>query len=317
MRRGAAYTIVSVILLFVIAALFFTQSRRTGHEVQEAVADRVRNVDVLITSLDEDSRRAAYIAGFRTMIAMEQYITSSGNFLEDPHGAFKEIFLTGNYSGTPFVIMDNSTFEQYLERVQYEARKQGVLFNASVVNITLWQVNPWKVLVNYTLALNVTDVRGTASWKLERTFTGEVPIADLRDPVFSVNTLARVQRVIQPTNVSEFVNDAGNLNDTTGLMEHFNNSYYLAAGRGPDILMRFAGNLSENSPYGIESLIDFTELSDQGLLVNATHSIVDFEYYTGIIADACGIQNTPSYFQLDTSDLIYYEVLGELTYVPC
>ena len=316
MRRGAVYTLVSVILLFAVAALFFAHSMRTGHDIQAAVSDRVHGVDAFVTKLDEDSRRAARIAGFRALIAMEQHVTSEGEYFVEPDDAFREIFLTGNYSGTPFVIMENSTFEQYLARVQQEARTQGVLFNASVMNVTLWQASPWAVLVNYTLAFNVTDVRGTASWRVERTFTGEVPVYDLRDPVFSVETLARVQRTIKPSNVSSLVDDVGDANDTSGLMEAFNQSYYFANGRGPSILMRFAGDFSD-SPFGIESLIDINELTDQGIVANTTATVVDYRYFTGVTATACSIQNTTSRLKLGDQDLVPYEIQGKLTYAAC
>ena len=101
-RSGVAYTLVCVILLFAVGGLFYSQNARTGHESHEIVSERVRTMDNFIKDLEQDSQRAAYIAGFRTFISMEQQIISVGTFFPDADVVFKEIFLTGNYSGTQY-----------------------------------------------------------------------------------------------------------------------------------------------------------------------------------------------------------------------
>jgi hypothetical protein len=314
------YTLVTIVLLVALANIFFTQTRYDGHDRQTAVEERVRSIDGFIKGLERDSQRASYIAGFRAFIAMEQHITSTGEPIADVDAVFKQIFINGTYSNTSYFIMENSSFNEYLARVQYEAGQQGIAFNATISNVTLWQSDPWNVQVDYTLAANVTDNRGTASWIIERRFTGSIPVADLRDPLFTSRTYGRIQRVIKPTNVSGFVDDAGNKNDTTELMLHFNNSYYAAAGRGPSMLMRFAGNLSD-SEFGIESLVDADEFAAQSLPVNSTASVVDYRYFSGVKATACGIQNLPSRIKLAESDLEVYEVRSgaqqQLTYGAC
>jgi hypothetical protein len=310
------YTIITLILLLVIAGIFFTQARRTAHEERAAVASRVQAVNAFIDNLESDTQRAAYIAGFRSFIAMEQHITSTGQPLSDPAAAFREIFLNGTLANSSFVIMQDSTFTDYLSRVQVTAAQQGIEFNATVSNVSLWQVDPWNVLVNYTLTADVTDQRGTAQWNITRTFTGRIPIIDLRDPLFTANTYGRVQRVIRPSNITVLVNDVGDANDTTGLMLHFNSSSYLAGGRGPSMLMRFAGNASD-SEFGIESLVDTDEFTAQNLPVNSSASVVDYLYFRGVEADVCAVQNLPSKLKFDNERLDLYQIQGKLTYVVC
>lgn len=315
-RKGVAYTIVTIILLIAISAMFFTQSRRTGHEVQSATAERIRSLDTFLNDLGQDSTRAAQIAGFRTMIAMEQHIATNGEYFPQPNTTFKEIFLTGTLENETFLIMENSSFNEYLARVSAEAGSQGITMSAGVENIYLWQADPWHVNVNYTLSINITDNRGTASWRVNRTFTGEVPITDLRDPLFTVETLSRVQRVIKKTNISMFVDDGNDANDTSGLLSHFNRSQYTAAGRGPNMLMRFSGNNSDDI-YGIESLVDIEEISAQNLNVNSQATVVDYLYFNNTPASACAIQNLPTRIKIDDAHLETYEIEGTLTYSAC
>ncbi len=315
-RRGIIYTLVALTMLAVIAAVIFTELRAGDRGESEAVEDRIRAVDAYLVNLDGDASRAARIAGFRAFIAMEQHIVSTGEYFTDPEAEFLEIFRTGNLSGTAFAVMENSSFDEYLARAKREAGTQGILFDVAVRNISFSQVEPWSVIITYALEMNVSDTKGTANWSTTRIIESSVPITDLKDPLFTKETFGRVQRVIRQTNVTVFVNDAGDANDTSGLKLHFNTTSYLAAGHGPDIMMRFEGNLSD-SIYGIESLVDVNEISVQGLSVDAAASITDFEYFAGTIATACGIQNLTSAFRFDAASLGVYQIAGNLTYGTC
>ena len=116
--------------------------------------------------------------------------------------------------------------------------------------------------------------------------------------------------------MTEFVDDAADRNDARGLVAHYIASLYAALGRGPDILMRFAGNWSD-SQYGIESLADTDELDAQDLIVDTGASVVDYLYFNGTPATACSIQNLPSRLILDSASADLYGLTGALTSSPC
>jgi hypothetical protein len=150
-----------------------------------------------------------------------------------------------------------------------------------------------------------------ASWDYDDVFTGRIPVVDLRDPLYTARTFGRIQRVIKMPNGTAFVNDSGNRNDTTVLLRHFNQSLYHAAGRGPDILMRFAGNISD-SPFGIETLADVEELQAQGLSFNYTNSVVDYLLFNNTPATVCNIQELPTTLRFDATSAAIYNVTGAL-----
>ncbi len=317
-RKGFIYTIVAVMFLVIIGSVFFSFSKRDTHESFVSVEHRVQIMNDFIKNLERDSARASYIAGFRSLIAMEQHVTSTGRPLSNSDAVFLQAFVNGSIDGTSYVILQNSTFNDYLLRMQQEVRSQGILCNISIINVSLFQTDPWNLRVNYTLEIFVTDSQSTASFRTNKTFIGMVPIVDIRDPLFAMNTYGRVQRTIKPSNITIFIDDAGNKNDTTEFMHHFNNSYYLATGKGPSILMRFANNTND-SIYGIESLIDTNELVAQGISVNSRASVVDYLYFnaTPALAYACNIQNIPSYVQFDYNHLDTYQIQGKLNYTLC
>lgn len=318
-KRGVVYTLIGVIMILIIGTIFVSFSKRNSHDTFSATESRVKTMEGFLKDVERDSERAAHIAGFRSLIAMEQKVATSGVPLSNPAQVFRESFVNGTINGTVYQIMDNSTFNQYLSRVQDTAAAQGIICNMSVINITLWQTDAWHLRVNYTLDIQLSDVRHVASWRTNRTFIGQVPIADIRDPLFSMNTYGRVQRTIRPDDGVVFVNTTGNRNDTSGLVHHYNDSLYIAAGRGPSILMRFA-NDSSDSIYGIESLVDVEELTAQGIVVDNRASVVDYLYFNKTIATICNINNIttalPVSIKLDAAHKDIYQI-NLLNYTAC
>ncbi len=326
-RKGIMYTLVSIIMILIIGTIFISVAKRSSHEAFAATESRVQTMEGFLKDVERDSERAAHIAGFRSLIAMEQKVATTGMAFNvsdgvlnlTPDAAFMESFVNGTIGGTHYSIMDDSTFSEYLLRVQDTAATQGIICNMSVINITLWQTDAWHLRVNYTLDIQLSDVSHIALWRTNRTFIGQVPIIDIRDPLFSMNTYGRVQRTIRPDIGVVFVNVSGNKNDTSGFIYHYNNSLYTAAGRGPSILMRFANNFSD-SVYGIESLVDIKELNSQNITVDNRASVVDYLYFNRTPAIACNISNItnklPVEIKIDAAHIAVYQI-NLLNYSAC
>ncbi|MDD9952776.1 MAG: hypothetical protein OXR66_00400 [Candidatus Woesearchaeota archaeon] len=317
MKRGFFYTITVFVFLIALFILFVIIGSRNALEEQQGTTSRVRTMNAFLEQLEEDSKRAAFISGVHTLIALEQQIVDTGNFLATPEDDFREIFLTGALDNRSFDIMENSTFTHYLDRVQLIADRTGILIDVNVTNVTIRQNDPWNVLIEYTLEENMTDTSGVASWVDDTRISVKIPITSVKDPLFSVFTLSRITHIIKQTNVSQFVDDTGDANDSTGLQQFFNESEYTANPNAPSFFMRLQGNLSA-SPHGIESFIDAVEFDNQGLTVTITRSHVDWLYFGSTISDdICNIQTMPGTFKLDTEHLDTYQINGTLNYTTC
>ncbi len=277
-RRGVVYLIIAVLLLSVFLTVLFAQRLPTSRELAESESVRIRTMSDFLHDFLADIHRATYIAGFRSFIAVEQYIAQEGATVAEPAPLFIEAFLNGTIDEEPYEIMANSTFGEYLERVNAEAGGIGIRLNVSVANVTLAHRTPWSVDITFLMDLEVEDVLGLARWELERDFTTEVSILDIRDPVYSVHTLGRMPNTIRrsPHNDSSFLVGG---NDTTALADEIANMYYREDPGAPSFLQRLAGNLSGRSKYGIASLVDLDELDAQGLPIKGYRSVVDHRYF--------------------------------------
>ncbi|KYK27143.1 hypothetical protein AYK26_00420 [Euryarchaeota archaeon SM23-78] len=315
-KKGIFYLLISSLFLAVMIFVFLAYEQYGFVDRQKVIETRIQTINDFIKDIDTDSKRVIYISGFRALIAVEDYVASSGAYLNNSEKLFRIAFYNGTVNGTDVDILENSSYFDYLQKLQVIAGRVGIDIYINVTNIILYHDSPWSVKVVVTAHVNITDNKGLANWDFYKDYNTSVSLKDIRDPVYSVYTLGRVPNTIRITNITDFVNDSNN--DTTNLQNHTNHSYYKANTLAPSFLMRLEGNFS-SSPYGIESLIYIPELIEQDVQYNDGRSIVDyilFSNITGYSSKACDVQNMPNWFKIDINHTSDYEV-DKLSYTPC
>ncbi|MFH1400079.1 MAG: hypothetical protein ABIH41_01040 [Nanoarchaeota archaeon] len=136
-----------------------------------------------------------------------------------------------------------------------------------------------------------------------------------------METLGKLPVAVHQTNITTFVNDTGDKNDTSGLQYHLNSSLYIPSRSAPSFIQRFEGDLTP-SPAGIESLVNLQVLADQGVPIDNNRSVVDYLYFgLNDTANYCDIQNMefpPEYwFILDKAHSDVYQVNDTLEHDDC
>lgn len=299
-RRGVFYLISALLITVVLLGIIF--SRANNDERPDSVKTRILALSNFLSDIDSDVPRATYISGFRSFIALEEYMTEKGEFLPNATPYFIEAFFNGTIDSVPYDVLTNSTFSEYLQRVNVEAVKRGIELNISPSGLTMRQRTPWSVAITFKLTINVSDTRGLADWNYDENFTTEIPIYDLRDPVYSVFTEGKLPNVIRvsPYNNSQFVSG----NDTTVLDNEVEEMYYREDPHAPSFLQRMQGNLTGSSKYGIASLVNLDDLNAQGLTIHTDHSIIDYIYFSNsTTTNYCPTFGTPlpSWFKIDAT----------------
>lgn len=313
-KKGFIYTIVVSVFLVIIISLFYTYQFYTEGAKDESIESRIRTIDFFISDLKEDTERAGYISGYRTLIALEEYVSETGKFLNNTELVFKEAFFNGtigNYS--PF-ILNQSTFSQYIENVNKKSQKIGITMNMSILSINLYHIDPWTVGVEVNAVVDIVDNKGLATWNFNKQFISMIPIENLKDPLYSVKTVGRLHSFVVRTSHTDFV--TGN-NNTDNLIDHIESFAYKASSKAPSFLMRFEGNLSNHS-MGIESMVDISFLEKQeDITVYYTRSVVDYIYFNGTTtSNVCNVENMPSWFRIDFNHTFDYDI-DKLSYTSC
>jgi hypothetical protein len=278
-RRGIVFLIIALLSIGIFLTILFSQTKPTETERAESVMARISSMNDFLKDFHADVHRATYISGFRTLIALEEYISEQGSFLPNVSPKFIEAFVNGTIDGRSYDILSNSTFSDYLGRVNEDARSIGIALNVTIQDITLNQSTPWSVDITFSLGVNVTDTRGLAQWNYVKPFTTEVSILDLRDPVYSVSTYGKLPNTIRisPFNNTDFVKG----NDTTNLSAEALQMYYREDPYAPSFLQRLSGNLTNSSKYGIASIVNLDDINAQGLIVDTSRSVIDAFYFSG------------------------------------
>src|SRR3989344_5448029 len=301
-KKSMFYISAAIALTIVIFVTYNAYSSYRLNDKMESVETRIQSVNFFIKNIENDLDNGIYIAGFRTMLSLNQFITTNGTYIDDVNARFKESFLNGTIEQQPLSLMQGTTFTDWANKISAEADKIDIKFNFTVIDVKLNQSDPWDVDVGLNISLDVRDKKNTSYWIRNRYLVTKINIIGFEDPVYIVNSKGRVANTIIQTNITSFTVNG----DVTNLMLHTNYSYYIAHNDSPSFLMRLQGNLG-NSSNGIESLVNLEKFQQQNIQLK-DRSAVDYIYFgTGSTVDH-RITETPEWFKIDQGHLAAYQV---------
>ena len=292
-KKSIFYTIAAIALTAVIFVTYSTYTSNRLSERMDSIETRIDTLNFFVKDVEEDLVNGVYIAGFRSLLSFGQYVSTNGSYINNLDSSFKESFLNGTINGQQLSLMKDSTFTDWANRISIESGKTGVDFGFVINDIDLNHTDPWTIEIGIDVNLSINDNKNTSSWKRSRRLTAKIDITGFEDPLYIINSNGRVTNSITKTNITSFV-VSGNV---ANLIEHMNNSYYIAHNDSPSFLMRLEGNLG-NSSMGIESLVNLEEFQQQGLALK-DRSIVDYIYFGTKTTTNFRINATPEWFKID------------------
>ncbi len=313
-KKGVFFTFIALFIIILIVAVISTNEKYRYREKSESIYTRVRTMNTFIDDFEKDLDREMYIGGYRALLSMNSYIRQIEDYVSDFDTIFSEILINGSANGTQIDFMfQNETgyqkgadLKSWLQRINEKASQMNIEVTVDITNISMIQRSPWSVVLIFNLTAYIIDMKGLATWKIDRVYEKEFSILGFEDPMYIVETKDKVTNIINITPDTDFIDDATMQTDV--LEAHIANSYYINNNNAPSYLMRFTGNMSP-SPYGIESLVNLDYLDVQGIQP-FRRSIVDYIYFSDIItADYCNVTGTdlPSWFRIDDTSAILYE----------
>ncbi len=301
-KKGIFFTFAAIVLSLVLILSFRVYKTYEMREKADVIGIRVTTMNNFIKDIEQDLEKGLYISSFRAFASMSQYIADNGVFITDLEESFNELVLQGTLDGSELSLMEDSTFTDWVDKIEIEADKIDITVNFAISDVNIEQNDPWSILVNAEIGVSVEDKKNTSSWDRNKVIATKVSIENFEDPLYVVNSIGRVTNPIVKSPITDFVNGG----DVSNLLTHLNNSYYIESNTAPNFLMRLQGILS-NSSTGIESLVNLKEFQDQGLVIKS-RSAVDYIYFGTQSTVNYRIQGTPDWFKLDSNHLEIYEV---------
>jgi len=257
-KKGVFFTIMAIALLSLFLVSYsvysFVQNR-------EGIDKRIKTMNNYVSSLEEDIPRSLYISGYRILFLFNNKIIESGEYIDDVDESFREAFFDGSIDGTDYKtgggefgnLLYDSTYPDIINKINEKAKSLNinVVFEGAEIEIT--QDDPWHVKVSLKSDLLIQDKGGLAKWEKESILSAYIPIENFEDPIYIKNTNALIVNKFEQTPYDLPILD-GNL------LNHAENSYYIARNNAPSFLQRLEGDLTADT-NGIESLVNTHELS--------------------------------------------------------
>lgn len=292
-KKAQLFTIMGIFIVFLVFMSFEIFS--TIHE-RDVIKTRVSTMDNFMSSIEKNLERQMYISGFRIIFLAENHITSTGNYI-NVDSFFNEAFFNGSVGGVSNnSILNGATYSDLIDSLNQKASKINVniTMNNSFINIS--QNSPWFVNFTMTSDFVMQDRENLAKWDKEQVISALIPVEGFEDPLFTVNSYAKISRKIARTPYEGNYADelTGNV---TNLLDHVNRGYYASNPNAPNFLQRLEGNLNPDS-NGIESFVNIPELSSQGISTQEKTDI-DYIYFSTSNPAYFGVSGMPSWFKID------------------
>ena len=287
-KRGVFFTIlvIAILSLFAIYYSFYSVIKD-----RESINKRIETMNNFVSLVERDLPRQLYVSGYRIIFIMEKRITDTGSFIDDTNSSLQELFFNDSLEGVHQDLMDNSDFTKMQTTLLENGAKVNVIVNLTNPKISMYQEDPWRVKIRMIVDMEIRDQGNLVSWNKTSIVDAYIPISRFEDPIYYLNTSGKIGNKFNQTIYQPFSYINNNLTN------HLNNSYYINNSLAPSFLDRLQGKLTP-SPYGIESLVNLKELSDQGITVQSK-SCVDYIYFSGSNPQVYTIAGMPSWFRID------------------
>jgi len=292
-KKGVFFTFVACVFL---SLLIFSTSIGDNYEMREetfVMETRISTMQMFVEDVEGDIERAAYISGFRSLVAIVDNIISTGEYISDVNSSFRELFFNGTIDGSNSSLLENNTFNYWMDKIKQEADKINLDVNFTTNSFDVYQDDPWNVKVNLEIEIQVTDEEDISSWRRDKEVISYIEIEDFEDPFYTLGTNGLVENRIEETIWDSFTNGS----DISNLLNHTYEGYYIEFAGAPSYLMRLEGDFGE-SEHGIESLVDIDELSSKGVSTK-DKTIIDYIYFSDDNPTNYHVSGAPSWFNLD------------------
>ena len=200
--KGIFYTIMIALMMIPILALVMFYSQTSN--IRNIDTDiRANELEYFTESIEKDLTRFIEINGKRSLISSVSKIVINGTGLDDAQLRLAEMIENGTLYGEVAPLVDISNLQSWKSKIEQIAGRSG--FNVDFENIKIYinQNDSFNLLFNVNVTINVSDKLEVMGIIKNITAYSIVSIEGVEDPIFPLNTYARVVRFIGSSNASK------------------------------------------------------------------------------------------------------------------
>lgn len=190
-----AMFITSILALIV----FYSQAKPSNIDVNI----RSSEMEYFTKSVENDLSRFIEISGRRALISAVSQIIVNGTGLDNSQLRLTEMMENGTLYGKPAPLIDINNLEHWKLNISNIASNLGFHLDFKNLEINVTQNDSFNVLFNVTLYVNISNSNSKMGVLKNITSNVIVPVEDVEDPIFPLNTYGRIIRFVKISNVSK------------------------------------------------------------------------------------------------------------------
>ncbi len=328
LKKGFIFSLFVITALSLVVLTFKMKTEFREEQRAEIFMNRIGNVNLFIEDMKIDIERSLYVSSFRAFLAVDEYIHSEVDYIDDVYLRIPELVLNGTIDGNMMEATNSSTFSEWIRRIKEIAEKYKINLTFKDINISVKQQDQWKINITFDANISINDFDDLIEWNFSLTESTLIDISrsGLPDPIYFVESLSNYGENVEEGVAMPLLNNIKRtpyssfwFNDTSKpepdyvivdkLINHTEKQYYRESVRAPSYLMRLEGDFGA-SPLGIESFVfvndstawHYSEEDD-------TTCAADYQFFSVGCSNKNRIVNMENRFYLDTNHLIDYDLM--------
>lgn len=203
--KGLLYSIMAALIIIPIFGIIFFHSQVGEKNIDISI--RANELKYFVDSVEADLKRFIEITGKRALISAVSNITVSGIPLDDAQLRLSELIENGTLRGDPSPLVDTNNLNTWKEKVGTIASNSGFYLLLKDIEMNITQNDSFNILFEIKTLVNISDPNAKMGVLRNVTAKSFVSIEGIEDPIFPLNTLGRVFRIIRYYNFSNYTKD--------------------------------------------------------------------------------------------------------------
>ncbi|NIO44690.1 MAG: hypothetical protein GTN36_04015 [Candidatus Aenigmarchaeota archaeon] len=200
--RGLLYSIMAALIIVPIFGIIFFHSQIGQKNIDISI--RAHELKYFVDSIETDLQRFMEIVGKRALISAVSNITISGTPLDDAQLRLRELIENGTLKGNYSPLVDKDNLKRWEKNVSDIASNSGFDLSLKITETNVTQNSSFNILFEIKVLVNISDENAKMGILRNITAKSIVSIDGIEDPLFPLNTLGRVFKVIRYYNFSDY-----------------------------------------------------------------------------------------------------------------
>jgi hypothetical protein len=198
--KGFSFSFIVVFLTITLLSFIALQKSMVTHQRENIyVKSRITDMNRMYESMTRDVNKAIEIIARRSMSVIINQVVSDGVGTDQADLRIEELMVSGTLNGTVEYLMENSTIGNWTDNMEGVAGLKGYDLDLAVYNIDVKPYDSWYIMVTGDMDVNISERNGVANISRHAQVSKLVPVEDLEDPLYALNTLGRGTNIVERT----------------------------------------------------------------------------------------------------------------------